>query len=360
MKPPRLLIVIASALWITAGTVSAQERPWEVEIYAGGISGAGAIDGNGQLPPPGPVLVQSVQGMTRSIATFPSWYFGAGAAYLNTGFARQGVRLDPLDRVLTTASATRQGGATIGLRVSRRMIGRARFEVAAEHAAGRTALTREARDQLEAARASFETSFGGLSTPFAMFTPTSTAAVRESRGVTAITGAVAFDLFSRRSVVPFALVGGGVTSRAGDPPSITLTGAYVVQFGQLFPIGIAQTDNVEIRYAVPKHQPMAIVGGGLRYAMSRRFTARVEARASLTRDRVTITVDANPTTRSTLATGAAGLTIFSFPPPVSLDFSSSPAGANSLAGPALNDVVTFSGRGAQTRFSLSAGLGWRF
>jgi hypothetical protein len=354
-----LLIVLA--LW-PSEAVGMQERPWEVAIYAGGIGGAGAIDGSGQLPPPGPVLVDSFQ--ARPIPTFPSWYFGAGAAYLNAGFARQSLRIDPLDRVLTTASATREGGGTIGVRLSRQLAGRARIEAAAEHARGAAVLTREARDQLEATRASFVTLFSGLSSQFVMFSPSSSVEVRESGSVTAITGAVAIDLSSRGRIVPFALVGGGLASRAGDAPSIALTGRYVAQFvaqfGQVFPIGIAQTDTVEIRYALPTHRPVAIVGGGVRYALSRRLTARLDARASLTPDRVTITVDANPTTMSTLATGSAGLTIFSSSPPFSLDFSSTPTGINSLRGPALNDVVTFSARGLQTRFSVTAGLGWKF
>ena len=161
--------------------------------------------------------------------------------------------------------------------------------------------------------------------------------------------------------MPFALVGGGLASRGGDTPSISLDGRYVAQFAQaLSPVGIAQTDTVEIRYALPKHRPVAIVGGGVRYAISRRLTARLDTCASLTRDRVTITVDATPATASTVPTGAAALTIFSSSPPFTLDFATTPTGNNSLRGPALNDVVTFTGAGVQTRFSFGAALGWRF
>jgi hypothetical protein len=350
-------LLILLALW-PSEAVAMQERPWEVEIYAGGTSGAGAVDGSGQLPPPGPVLVDSFQG--RSIPTFPSWYFGAGAAYLSGGFGRPGLRIDPLDPVLTTASVTREGGGAFGVRLSRRVVERARIEVAVEHTRGRSVLTRETHDQLEATRASFVTFFNGLSSPFVVFSTTSSAAVRESGSVTAITGAVTIDLLSRRRILPFALVGGGLESRSGETPSISLNGRYVAQFGQVVSIGIAQTDTVEIHYALPKHRPMAIVGGGVRYAISPRFTARLDARASLTRDRVTITVDAAPATTSTVPTGAAALTIFSSSPPFTLDFATNPTGNNSLRGPALNDVVTFTGAGMQTRFSLTAGLGWKF
>jgi hypothetical protein len=339
---------------------AAEEHRWEVELYAGGISGAGSIDGSGQLPLPGPVLVQTVQGMTRSIPTFPTWYFGAGADYLNTGLVRRGLQIDPLDRVLTTASATPEGGATIGVRIGRWVTRRARVEVSAEHSRTAVVLTREARDQLEAARASFVPLFTGLSSPVTTFSATSNMAVRESGNVTAITGALAFDLLSRRRITPFALVGGGVSWRAADAPSIALSGSYVAEFGQLFRTGIEQTDNVTVRYSFSKHRPVAIVGGGIRYALSERLTARFDTRVSFTREDLTIAVDASPTTRSTIATGGAALVIFSSPPPFSLDFSSSPAGDNSLRGPALNDVVTFSGSGTQARFSLSAGLGWRF
>ena len=360
MKRDGLLILIASALWIAEGSVSAQERPWEVEIYAGAISGAGDLGGSGQLPPPGPVLVQSAGGMTRSIPTFPTWFFGAGASYLSGGFGRPGLRIDPLDPLLTTASITREGGGAFGVRLSRRLAGRARIEVAAEHARGQLALSREMRDQLEATRASFVTLFNGLSSPFVAFSTTTNAAIRESGRDTAITGALAVDLLSNRRFTPFAVIGGGVASRTGDTPSISLTGDYVARFGQVASFGIAQTDSVEIRYELPQHRPVATFGGGVRYAMSRRLTVRLDARASMRRDRLTITVDADPATTSTVATGFASLTLFSSSPPFALDFSSSPTGNNSLRGPALSDVVTFSGSGWQTRFGLTAGLGWKF
>jgi hypothetical protein len=336
------------------------QRPWEIELYVGGVTAGGSVDGSGQLPPAGPVFVDSFQGMSRSIPTFPSWYFGAGAAYLNAGLSGRGLRIDPLDPVLTTASAVRAGSGVVGLRLSRRLVGRTGIEIAAEHSPGGFAFTRDAQDRIEAAHASFVTLFTGLSSPFTTFSATSAASVRDGGSITAITGAVAIDLRSRGRVIPFALAGVGVASRAGHDPSISVTGRYVAELGQLFRVGIAQGDNVEIRYALPKHRPIGIVGGGVRYAMSRRLTARVDARAAVLRDRLTITVDTMPATGSTTPTGGGSFLIFSSSPPFSLDFSTNPNGNNSLRGPALNDVVTFSGSAIQTRFSLTAGVGWRF
>lgn len=355
-----LLVLLSAQAPAAVPGDAAQDRAWVLEIYAGGATGAGSIDGAGQLPPAGPVLVESFQGVTRSIPTFPSWFFGAGAAYLNEGLDRRGLRIDPLDRVLTTASAAREGGGTIGVRVSRRIAGRARLEFAAEHARRTLTFSPEARDQLEKTRASFATLFTGLTTPFVSFAATSTASVEESGSATALTGALTVDLLRNRRLTPFALVGAGLASRSGETSLISLTGRYAIDFGQFIRAGIAQGDNVAIRYSSPKHVPVMVLGGGLRYSLSRRLVARVDAKASLTRDRLTVSVDANPTTESTTPQVTGGLELAFFPPPFSLHFNSSPSATNSLRGPAFGDVVTFSGSSLQARFNLSAGLGWKF
>lgn len=356
-------VVVLSVLF--HASASAQDTPaahrWEIEVHGGGLTGSHPAQGVASLPETRPPFVV----FGESVPTSPSWFFGPAAARLNQRLPFLG-GFHAVDPVLTTASAHRQHGGEVGFKVSRRIGSRLGVEVSVDQSRGRIALDRQALESIEASRASFVTLFRAF--PF-MRSVNATTSIRERAGREIVsTASLAIDLTRGGRVIPFASIGAGMRSRLGDTPGITLRGEYV-EGGAITPppgiplFGIAQSDTLDVRYALADHAFVAVAGGGIRYAISGRWVARLEARGYFSRNSLNVSLNANPTTGSANPGVVGGSSVVFFGsggPSIRLQFNTDPSVPQSLAGPPVRDFVTFAGRGVQSRVGITAGLGWRF
>ena len=346
--------LIVLSLAVESSAQSKSGPPWEIDIHGGGLFSSFSDDGTARLPDPGAVFTAITGAPSRRTS---SWYFGDGAVMMNQSgivFAG-GSRLTPLDPALSRSHLGRDGGATVGVRLSRRVTNRLRAEIAIDYGVAQLALQREALAAITASQTSFAATFRAiLSGPFAGSPVSSNARIEERRGRDVVTtGALSILLATEGRAVPFVIVGGGVVSNTGGSPEFSLDGEYTFQL--LGVPTLRQSDRVSVRYTVADHAPVGVIGGGIRYAVSERWMLRVEARGSFSGNAVKVVLDATP---QSAGLGGSFFGVSSGSP--AIQFSSAPQIPSTLSGPAIDDFVTFSGSGLNRQFTLTAGLGWRF
>jgi hypothetical protein len=338
--------------------------PWEVELIVGTVGGSGAVDGAGVLPPTRPPFVEAFPflGLTQTTHTFPSWYYGGGAEYLNRLRPYRRIGMTGVDPVLTAASLSHRRAATLGVRISRRLTERIRGELSVERRPLSLELSREAREAIETSRAEFAEFFSGW--PSGSFGSVTSAATSDaSRGSEIATVAsVAVNLHTVSRIMPFVRGGAGIVSRSGELPRVRLRGEYIAA---PFPVGgVAQSDTLTIAYDAPTHAWVGVIGGGVRYAISRRLWARIEATSYVGSERLRIRIDATPTTGAVIpGTSVSSGTSIGFVGGgslIDLDFSTDPMRPSSLSGPPIRGFQTFSGSAVRSRTSFTSGLSWRF
>jgi hypothetical protein len=349
----RLLLVLTCAL--VPATLSAQDRRWEVEGYAGVLAAQAASAGSTTIPPPGPPLVTSTP-------TFParatsSWLFGDGATLLNGVLEEFGrtSRIAPLDPVFGPPPSAHP--AAFGLRVRRRMNPRLSLELGIDGFAQSSIRTAEVSQAVGTAFDSLGPAFIDLfaSGPF------TSSKVIAAEGVvhapyneTAITAAVNRDAGRLWRLQPYVTVGGGVVIPREE---FFAGGSVQAQYTTsiLGEVPIDETDSVRVAFTRPK-SVVAVLGGGLRHDFRRAWALRFDARVLVGPDTTRVHLDATPS----VARGTPAGFIESFTNPA-IQFSNDPATGRqtSLSGEALHDVEVFNG-GVLVRTIVSVAIARRF
>jgi hypothetical protein len=141
----------------------------------------------------------------------------------------------PLDDVLRSAFARREGGGNFGVRVGRRLTGRMGVELSVDRSSTPYKVTGGTRAGIEATRASFVPAFTTMiiGSSITGVSATSVSTVTDgSRSQTSLTGAVTIDLLPapargrRRIVQPFAVAGIGTVTNGNQTAGATLAGNY--------------------------------------------------------------------------------------------------------------------------------------
>jgi hypothetical protein len=332
----RLLLILVCA-WLPV-RLSAQERRWEIEGYAGALAAQPASAGTQTLPPAGSPIVTTTPTFPSRATT--SWFFGDGATLLNGVLEEFGrtSRLSPLDAAFTRVAPART--AAFGVRVRRRVAERSSVEIGVDVFAGSPIDAGQLSATVVAARDSFAPAFTDLfaSGPFSR-TAVTAQGMAESGNYRemALTAVLDRDVFRLGVLQPYVAVGGGVVAAHGTAPSALLLGRYTTSI--LGEVPIDEADLVAVR--VSRSTAFAIVaGGGVRHELSATWCLRVDARALIGPDTTRIRIDANPTV--TRGTPAGFIESFTNP---AIQFSNDPSTGrlSSLSGGALHDVEVFKG-----------------
>jgi hypothetical protein len=337
-------------------------RRWEVEFNVGGMFGGQPTGGSAIAS--FPVGTGFITGAGLPSRYTSSWMFGDGALLINQVAAAFGGitvadRMSPLDSMLTAASLERGAGASIGIRVSRRLTPRIRAEFAVETADESLTLSPTASTAVEATRSSFERVWNGIIATGGgvLFTNSSIAATvsktEPSGRQTFYTGGIEYQLTRNKRLVPYATAAFGVAKRSGSLPETTLNGTYQFLFAGAAPL--SEQDRVRVHYSAESTKPAGVFGGGIRYFLSARHGIRAELRVHLSGNSVTTLVDATPSS----VPGSPAFSISSTTNPA-LVFSNTPAVRGNLSGPAVTNLTTFTGSGTAIRTSLNAGYFFRF
>ncbi|MEP6917910.1 MAG: hypothetical protein ABJC89_19850 [Acidobacteriota bacterium] len=371
-----------------AAAQTADPGKWEIEVHAGGIvptnpaAGTVSLPGPGQAfstiaiyTPPGPPTITVASSRRES-----SWYFGDGAILFNQAAvaletSKVGMttpfpgRIATLDPVLARALGERRRAATVGARVSRDLTPRLAAELSVDYGLAPLQLTQANGAAIEATRASFIPAFTGLITGNpgrVLKSLTSTAALETGRGHQLFTsGGLVINLKTTGAIIPYATVAASLISTIGRMPAAILTGHY--QF--LNPTGspIDETDTVTIRDTRDTRTMAGVIGGGLKYHLSRHWGMRLDARVALSKNTVSTSLDATP--NIVLGQLPAGRLVLNADPTLQFSNNSTdPVTAQSvtavasstLTGPAITGLRTFSGTGVSSHTNIIAGLFWRF
>ena len=338
------------------------KRRWEVEFNVGGMFGGQPTGGTGIASFPVGAAFTSTAGLPSRYTA--SWMFGDGALLINQIAAAFGGitvpdRMTPLDSVLTAASLERGAGASIGIRVSRRLTPRVRAEFAMETADESLTLSSSASTAIEATRSSFERVWNGIIATGGgvLFTNSSVKGTvtntTPSGRQTYYTGGIEYQLSRNKRLVPYVTAAVGAARRSGSLPETTITGTYQFLYVSVAPL--SEQDKVRVHYSAETTKPAAAFGGGIRYFLSARHGIRAELRIHVSGSSVTTLVDATPSS----VPGSPGFAISSTTNP-SLVFSNTPSMRGNLSAPAVTNLTTFTGSGMATRTSLNAGYFFRF
>jgi len=331
------------------------ERKWEVEAHGGLAASTTPASGSAAALPAGQSYPLPIGRQSVSVS---SWFFGDGASLLNTvnGTLAPTAKLTPLDPVIGSAAASRGSGGAAGVRLTRRFGSRYSAEFSIDYAHTPLTFTQDALDGIEASRSSFVNAFTRLFRTGPSANPAVTATVTMSgRGGSELltTGVFGVDLVTGGKWIPYAVGGGGVVHTGGDGPSAALVGSYAFPLGTLS--AIDETDRVTIHVAAPANSPVAVFGGGVRYAASPRWGFRGDVRFLAGGGTHDVRIDASPS----VVTTSPGLFIATATTP-SAAFSSAASVASSLSGPQVTNARTFSGSGFAVRTNLTAGVYLRF
>lgn len=348
---PSVFVLIGMFL---PGVVSAQDRRWEVEGYAGVLAAQPTSAGTRTLPPAGPPIVTSTP-------TFPahatsSWFFGDGASLLNGLLQDFGLasRISPLDGMLAPIGTRRT--AAFGLRVRRWLTTRTALEISVEGPAGRAIDTGKLASAVDTSTTGFGAAFHDLfsSGPFAASTVvTQQATVDGPYDETAVTAAFNHDIGRARGWQPYVTVGGGAVFPTKFVFSASIQGRYTTAI--LGEVPIAEADSVSLHVA-RSTTFAAVAGGGVRRSLSPKWSLRFDARWLIGPDTTRMTLDAQPL----VVHGTPAGFIESFTNPA-IQFSNDPATGrvSSLSGAPLTNVDVFKG-GVIARTILSVAISRRF
>ena len=352
MRRSALTIGLALAGLCAAATSQAQDRRWEVEIYAGAAART-ASDGRQTLPPAGaPIVTTSPLFPSRDV---PSWFFGDGASLLNAVNQEFGgpARLAPLDSLFARVDS----GATAvaGARLRRALSTRTWLEVGVDFLGSTRIAPGDLEGVVDATRRSFGETFNDLlrSGPFtSLGAQASSETSNASRREFAVTAAFNSDLGAVGPLTPYLTLGAGVVAGTGTEPMAQLTGRY--RFSVLGQVPIDEIDRVTVRFD-RRHAFAAVLGGGVRKNLTDRWTVRLDARALIGPDTTRVRVTADPSI--TLGTPAGFVESFTNP---AIQFSNDPAlGRRSTLSDTSFDRVVFDG-GIQARTLITFGITRRF
>jgi opacity protein-like surface antigen len=332
---------------------------WELEGHGGLSWGTAVSDGSAALPAPG-MPIPSLSPLFPSRRT-SSWFFGDGAAMLNSVNAEFGVsaRITPLDAVLTSLGLDYTSAAVLGVRFRRVLAERWSAEVSLDLLPGSGNVSEEFLSAVDETRTTFESAFRGLfdSGPFdAVDLSTLIESSEGSARELALTGAVNWHLGSGGGFVPYLTFGGGLISGMGSLSSVQLEGRYGFVVLPASNVPFHETDRVTLRFERGTTL-VGLAGGGVRRNLSDRWGFKVDGRVLIGRENSRLLIDANPA----VDLRAGGDFIESLTNP-NIQFSNDPATGrvSTLSGPPLDGFAAFKGTGWQTRVLVTVGVFVRF
>lgn len=356
---------LALAIVCLATPASAQDDPasskWRVDIVAGLSRFELPSDGTATLPGRGPALVTSSP--TNPSRRVPTWFLGDGASLVNGVNQEFGVvaRITPLDAALSRMGIGGANAPQVGVRLGRRLSDRWTLELGVEFLAGAADIDPALHEAAQATVASFTPAFQALLSTGPFSGAEVSASLAQSNATSrelAFTGAVQFHVLSG-ATQPYVTLGGGLISRVGSLPSLTLTGRYKfsVTPGLLTVIvPFEETDTLTLRF----DQGTSIVGlagAGLRHRLTDRLSLVVDGRAYLGRNTMNLRLDSAPK----VTTGAPAGFIESFTTPaIQFSNATSTGRDSSLSGTPLNGFKAFTTSGSQVRWSVTTGVTLRF
>jgi hypothetical protein len=354
-----LWLVLPSAVWAqtpAGAPASRVETPrWEIEASGALSTGRWTSGGRALTPDPGPPIVTSSPVFPSW--RVPSWFFGDGAAFLNNVASELALtnRLAPLDQGFLSNSLTDAGGLQAGMRVRRAVAPGYQAEFGLDVGVTRAGFSDDLENLAEATRQSFVSTFIELlgSGPFTSPNVSATATIADggSREVV-LTGALVADSRPVGAFVPYAVAGLGVITQVGESPELVLEGKYRFAINGSMPID--ETDRATVRVS-RRPTLVAVLGGGLRRDLSRRWGVRMDGRVLIGRTATRLAVDATP--GSVTGTPAGFIESFTYP---NLQFSNNATtGRVSTLGGTVEDFITSSG-GIQTRLRVTVGIFVRY
>lgn len=349
------LLLPATAAAQSAGAPQPAPPKWEIEPYGGLSLGRISNGGSVVLPEPGAPLVTSSPIFPSW--RVPTWFLGDGTTFINNVAAAFGVtsRVTGLDESLAAPGTQSLGLPLLGVRVRRTFGSRRAIEFGLDALATNAKLSDSLTADVSAAQSSFASTFAELlaTGPFTngIVDAHSTFTDGSSREI-AVTGALVTDLSPMGGWVPFYLVGAGVITPSGTPPTVTIEGRYRATLAGSIPID--ETDRATLRFT-QRTVVAAVAGGGLYRPLSRRWTLRIDARMLIGPSTTKTAIDANPS----VAIGMPAGFIESFTYP-NLQLSNNPStGRESTLSGSLSDFDAFKG-GWQLRGRLTIGASIRF
>lgn len=273
---------------------------WQADFHAGFLPGGTAQAGVGSLPPAGPTFPTNIPGLfSRNVA---SYFFGDGALLFNTAAANNNLtpaRIVPLDPVLTTPSAQRQGGATYGFRIGHTVTSHALAEFSMDLGQGHMALSSDALAAVEATRASYKALFDGQLVGTAGNAVTTVTSDIHDKGGSQmlLLGDLNINVGTFGRVTPFVTLGGGVLLARGTPTSFTMTGHYTFNLNLPGNAGngapFNETDSITVTFETSS-SIIKVFGGGAQFMVNKRSGIRVDARVHLATGGLKIRVTTNP------------------------------------------------------------------
>ena len=366
MCPPMRHAIVASGIAVivvgaTAPPASAQgtslpgtSRTWEVE-GAAGVGVGSHTNGTTALPGPGaPIATSTPIFPSRQTS---SWLFGDGATILNGVNAAFGLapRVTPLDSALTALGLDSTGWA-VSFRARRTLTRRFALEFSLDLLTESSALSdglvaavgtseRTVNEALTALIASGPFNQGAVET-------TSSTSSGKSREI-ATTGALLWRFHPGGRWTPYATFGGGVMSGAGELPSLTVQDSY--HFLILNSVPIVETDHVVLHYE-REAALIAVLGGGLRHALSERWGWSIDGRVFLGGHSPHLLLDASPS----VTTGTPAGFVESFTnPAIQFSNNASTGRLSTLSGGQIQGFEAVSA-GRETRVLITVGVFRRF
>lgn len=327
---------------------------WEVE-GAAGIGSGSITSGTTALPAPGaPIATSTPIFPSRQTS---SWLFGDGATILNGANAALGLaaRVTPLDSALKALGLDSTGFA-VSFRARRAITRRFALEFSLDLLTESSAIS----DELVAAAGATESTVNAALTALIASGPFNATGVATSSSINggasreiATTGALVWRIRPEARWSPYATFGGGVLASTGDLPSLTLQDSY--HFLILNAVPIAETDRVVLRYE-REAAPIAVVGGGLRHAISAHWGLSVDGRVFLGGHSPRLLLDASPS----VTTGTPAGFVESFTnPAIQFSNNASTGRQSTLSGAAIQGFEAVSA-GRDTRFIFTVGMYRRF
>jgi hypothetical protein len=328
----------------------ATARTWQVTFYGGFATGGTPTGGAGFLPPAGDTFVPvPFAAPTRRVAT---WWLGDGTALLNEVLlettppgppgSTPPAGLTALDSLVMSGIVQRRRGIVAGARATRRLSRRLDLEVGVDIGLQPLALTTEARNQLNAIRGTFSSTFDTLlaraNRPDRQVTATLTAPAGSPRQ-SAVSAAVIYNFRPNQKVEPYVIAGGGVLLSSGSV-HYTLEGRYSFVTG---PLTTGETDTLRVTTDW-SNSAQAVVGAGLRRALSARTGFSAEARVALSHPNPRTHIDATPV-RDPATSGSFGAVVFPTTPSLAIVGPNSMGFDSNLSAPAIRDFTTFDGTG---------------
>jgi hypothetical protein len=347
-----------------APTAQTAATHWTVELRGGLGLATNPSAGAGQLPALGAIIspASSTQGPVRAVS---SWFFGDGAAQLNSIAASAsppGLRLPPLDAVLTTRSANRGSGGAFGVTISRNLSARLSADFSFDVNVQPLALTSAATSAIERARAGFaatwQPSLAAVSPAGAppVVTAATTEQVVSAGGQIEGSGTLTYHPIPGSRFNPFITFGAGILVNVRSTPNSVLTGNYDASVVDPRSAGLPfahvnQTDVVRIDAQDGRARLVGILGGGVEKALSPSSGLRFAARLAVGSNHAETTLTASPTTR------------FGAPPLDQVLISNAATTIilpTTLTGPSLTGFKTFIGQGLRVEATITVGYFFRF